>query len=148
MCTNAGVKTPYIEFWMGHTGRYLEDAYFRGQIQDHVEEYRRAIPFLTIMGPPPQDYEALAQRVQFLERNGKEKQKRIEELKAIIEELIEERRELQKRIERLDSQQEVKELREMVCELAGQLKELQRATAAIAKAQKMGWLGVSEEGEE
>lgn len=47
-CINAGVKQSYREFWMGHTGPYLDASYFRGEEKSHLEEYRKAIPFLSI----------------------------------------------------------------------------------------------------
>lgn len=72
-CTNAGVKTAYREFWMGHIGRHLEESYFRGEVETHIEEYRKAIPYLNILAPEPQDYRALVDKVRFLEENGKRK---------------------------------------------------------------------------
>jgi integrase len=35
MCINAGVKTAYREFWLGHTGRHMEESYFRGEVETH-----------------------------------------------------------------------------------------------------------------
>ena len=35
---------------MGHKGGYLDDSYFRPELETHVEEYRKAIPNLTIYG--------------------------------------------------------------------------------------------------
>jgi integrase len=47
-CTNADVKREYIEFWMGHRGAYLDDSYFRASLEDHIHEYQKAIPYLSI----------------------------------------------------------------------------------------------------
>jgi len=80
-CTNASVKTTYREFWMGHIGKYLEESYFRGEVETHVEEYRRAIPYLNILQGEPSDYKALLDKVKFLEENGKRKEAEIKELR-------------------------------------------------------------------
>lgn len=45
---NAGCKPSYREFWLGHRGSYLETSYFRGEESSHIEEYRKAIPYLTV----------------------------------------------------------------------------------------------------
>jgi len=47
-CTNADIRREYIEFWMGHRGQYLDDSYFRATVNDHVREYSKAIPYLSI----------------------------------------------------------------------------------------------------
>lgn len=49
---NAGVKKSYREFWLGHKGAYLETSYFRGEEAKHLEEYRKAISYLTIAEKP------------------------------------------------------------------------------------------------
>lgn len=85
-CTNAGVKTAYREFWMGHRGRYLEESYFRGEVETHIEEYRKAVPYLNILAPEPQDYKALVEKVRFLEANGKHKETEIEKLRSQLAE--------------------------------------------------------------
>lgn len=46
---NAGVTPSYREFWLGHKGAYLESSYFRGEEEKHLEEYRKTIPYLTII---------------------------------------------------------------------------------------------------
>jgi integrase len=51
-CTNAGCKREYTEFWMGHTGQGLDDSYNRFTIKEHLEEYRKAIPHLSITEAP------------------------------------------------------------------------------------------------
>lgn len=83
-CTNAGVKNTYREFWMGHVGRHLEESYFRGEIETHVEEYRKAIPYLNILAPEPQDYKALVDKVRFLEENGRRKETELQKLRVKI----------------------------------------------------------------
>ena len=49
-CEVSGVKRSFFEHWMGHKGGYLDDSYFRPELETHVEEYRKAIPNLTIYG--------------------------------------------------------------------------------------------------
>ncbi|MFX0115329.1 MAG: tyrosine recombinase XerC, partial [Candidatus Hodarchaeota archaeon] len=86
-CTNAAVKTTYREFWMGHTGRYLEESYFRGEVVSHIEEYKKAILYLTILAPEPQDYKVLVEKVKFLEENGKRKDARAQAQEMEIQKL-------------------------------------------------------------
>lgn len=43
-----GVDISYRERWMGHKGLYLDMSYFRAEEQLHLNEYRKAIPHLTI----------------------------------------------------------------------------------------------------
>jgi len=49
---NAGCMPSYREFWLGHKGAYLESSYFRGEEQKHLEEYRKAVPYLSILEAP------------------------------------------------------------------------------------------------
>lgn len=49
---NAGCKPSYSEFWLGHKGAYLEDSYFRGEETEHLKEYRKAIPHLSVIEAP------------------------------------------------------------------------------------------------
>ena len=80
-CVNASVKTAYREFWMGHIGRHLEESYFRGEVESHIEEYKKAIPYLSVMSPAPEDLRDLTEKVKFLEQNGKRKDVEIEKLR-------------------------------------------------------------------
>ena len=47
-----GVDASYRERWMGHKGLYLDMSYFKAEEQKHLEEYRKAIPHLTIQATP------------------------------------------------------------------------------------------------
>lgn len=47
-CVNAGVRRPYLEFWMGHKGAYLDNSYFRANLKEHIREYEKAVPLLTV----------------------------------------------------------------------------------------------------
>ena len=79
-CTNAGIKTTYREFWLGHLGGHLEESYFRGEVETHIQEYKKAIPYLSVTEAQPEDYKALVEKIRFLEQNGKHKQQQIEQL--------------------------------------------------------------------
>jgi integrase len=51
-CVNSGIKSNYIEFWLGHKGEYLDNSYFRATLQNHLMEYQKAIPNLSIYETP------------------------------------------------------------------------------------------------
>jgi integrase len=52
-CKGAGIKPAYYDFWMGHTqGKDLADSYWREEIPEHLREYRKAIPDLSIFEKP------------------------------------------------------------------------------------------------
>ncbi len=50
-----GVDASYRERWMGHKGLYLDMSYFKADEQKHLEEYRKAIPHLTIQATPMEE---------------------------------------------------------------------------------------------
>ena len=55
-CKGAGITRDYYDFWMGHTqGLDLADSYWREEIPRHVQEYRKAIPYLTVFETPTID---------------------------------------------------------------------------------------------
>ena len=76
-CINAGVADSYTQFWMGHAGGYLDDSYFRENLKQHLTQYVKAIPCLTVKGT-----DATNADIQKLYQNGEQKEKRIEELTA------------------------------------------------------------------
>jgi integrase len=127
-CINANVKTAYREHWMGHTGVHLESSYFRGGEESHVEEYRKAIPYLNILTPQTEDYMGLIEKVKFLEENGKRKEMEIEKLRAQAEENIDLKNrqrktedDLDKIITRLEKQDsELGELKKLIRERTNQ----------------------------
>jgi len=47
-CEISGVPRSFWDFWMGHRGGYLDESYFRAAETEHVKEYRKAIPGLSI----------------------------------------------------------------------------------------------------
>jgi integrase len=52
-CKGAGITRDYYDFWMGHSqGLDLADSYWREEIGKHLEEYRKAIPQLSIFEVP------------------------------------------------------------------------------------------------
>jgi integrase len=52
-CKGSGISRDYYDFWMGHTqGLDLADSYWREEIGKHLEEYRKAIPHLSIFEAP------------------------------------------------------------------------------------------------
>jgi|Deesub1362B_J571_1020462.scaffolds.fasta_scaffold00003_325 integrase len=55
----SGVKRSFIEFLMGHKGPYLNESYFRPFEEDVKNEYKKAIPNLTIIETVKQDIEEL-----------------------------------------------------------------------------------------
>jgi integrase len=50
-----GVDPSYRERWMGHKGLYLDMSYFKAEEQKHLEEYRKAVPHLTIQATPVEE---------------------------------------------------------------------------------------------
>jgi integrase len=50
-----GVEASYRERWMGHKGLYLDMSYFKADEPKHLEEYRKAIPHLTIQATPVEE---------------------------------------------------------------------------------------------
>lgn len=50
-CSNCvGVAPSFREHWMGHQGGYLDESYFRAEMERHLTESRKVIPHLTICG--------------------------------------------------------------------------------------------------
>jgi integrase len=56
-----GVSTSFRERLLGHKGEYLDESYFKPQVQALLNEYRKAIPNLTIMEPVA-EYEEMRKR--------------------------------------------------------------------------------------
>jgi hypothetical protein len=84
---NAGVRRPYIEFWLGHKGEYLDDSYFRANLQEHLTEYTKAIPYLSILETPKISEEERRKRTildiaSMLFRDQPEKYERIKNILA------------------------------------------------------------------
>jgi integrase len=75
-CKLAGCRADFVDFWMGHhparQDEYLNDSYFRPEIQSHIAEYRKAVSALQ-----------LSETVQF-EKAMTEKDREITSLKERI----------------------------------------------------------------
>ena len=92
----AGVSKSFRERLLGHKGEYLDDAYFKPQIEALLKEYRKAIPNLTILEAVA-EYEEIRKR-QVLDTArllgfGDERLKRLEEVLArsrSVDEAVEE----------------------------------------------------------
>jgi Mn-containing catalase len=89
---------------MGHRGGYLDLSYFRAEEARHLEEYRKAIPYLTVLGSESQELliGELKEKVEELEARNKTKDRidsdilrQVEEQAKKLEEL---RREIQKNL--------------------------------------------------
>lgn len=50
-----GVDVSFREEWMGHKGVYLDVSYFRAEEQQHLTEYRRTVPNLSIFAAAVDD---------------------------------------------------------------------------------------------
>lgn len=74
-CINAAVPNQYIEFWMGHAGGYLDASYFRENLKEHLAEYSKAIPNLTVKSG-----DAVNADIEKLYRNGEAKEKKLQEM--------------------------------------------------------------------
>jgi len=61
-CIGADVKRPFMEFWMGHKGVYLDESYFRANLQEHLREYGKAIPYLSVFEVPESREERLKRK--------------------------------------------------------------------------------------
>jgi len=97
----AGISKSFRERLLGHRGEYLDESYFKPQIQALLNEYMKAIPQLTILEPIG-EYEEIRKR-QLLDTArllgfGEERLKRLEEVLARaknVDEAIEEFKKLQ-----------------------------------------------------
>jgi len=83
---NAQVIPAYREFWMGHKGEHMADSYFRpgtaeGSESRHLEEYRKAIPFLTIEEQVTTNH----QKILTLEKQLEKRDLEIEKLKTLLD---------------------------------------------------------------
>lgn len=51
-CKLAGCRADFVDFWMGHhpqgQNQYLNDSYFRPELKEHLNEYRKAVSHLQV----------------------------------------------------------------------------------------------------
>ncbi len=69
-----GVDPSYREHWMGHKGGYLDESYFKAEERRHLEEYRKAIPHLSIYS---RELEELRHEMQSMSESLEEKMRLI-----------------------------------------------------------------------
>jgi integrase len=80
-----GIDASYREFWMGHKGGYLDESYFRAEEPQHLAQYRRIIPYLTVYGNAAEEKQLRSKMLlDFARLQGydDEKLKRLEETLA------------------------------------------------------------------
>jgi len=69
---------------MGHKGGYLDESYFKAEIDKHLAEYRKAIPHLTILTTPIQEKQLRIRSIlDFARLQGYEEEK-IRKLEEIL----------------------------------------------------------------
>jgi len=83
-----GVDSAYREHWMGHKGGYLDISYFKAEEQRHLEEYRKAIPHLSVYSNELQ--ELRQEKIDDLQKQVTDQQQIIDE---ILQSRIDEKRE-------------------------------------------------------
>ncbi len=69
-----GVDSAFREHWMGHKGGYLDESYFKAEERRHLEEYRKAIPHLSIYS---RELEELRREMQSMSESLEEKMRLI-----------------------------------------------------------------------
>jgi len=80
----AGITKSFRERLLGHKGEYLDDAYFKPRVEQLLNEYRKAIPHLTIIEEVKYEQLRKRQALDTLKLLGfdEEKLKRVEEILA------------------------------------------------------------------
>ena len=87
-CANGGVKDTYFNYWLGHKNMgYLDESYFRAQESEHLAEYRKAIPYLTIQ--EPKEIHDLKRQLEDERRKREEEFTRLDELNEQLMKLLE-----------------------------------------------------------
>jgi integrase len=87
-----GVDASYREHWMGHKSGYLDESYFRAEEQNHLAEYRKAIPHLTVYSTPLEEKQMRSRMlVDFAKLQGfnTEELKKLEDILARAKDLDE-----------------------------------------------------------
>ncbi len=69
-CKLAGCQSSFVDFWMGHhpskADDYLNDSYFRPELEVSMNEYRKAVADLTIFGENTKVMEAQSKELERL----------------------------------------------------------------------------------
>jgi|GEM_PF-611698 len=90
-CKINGVKADYYNFWLGHISsskeQYLDDSYFRAPVKEHLTQYRKVLPGLTVFGASTQQFQTLEKEIQTLREQLNQKDQEIEPLKERMTQL-------------------------------------------------------------
>jgi len=109
-----GVDASYREHWMGHKSGYLDESYFRAEEQNHLAEYRKAIPHLTVYSTPLEEKQMRSRMlVDFAKLQGfnTEELKKLEDILARAKDLDEGIKEFKKFKEESNMPSESNELK-------------------------------------
>lgn len=80
-----GVDASFRERWMGHKGLYLDESYFKAEENLHLDEYRKAVPHLTIYAIPTEEKKLKAEMLlnfAKLQGYGDDQLRRLEDILA------------------------------------------------------------------
>ena len=104
-CKIAGVKASFYQHWMTHKGgkdpeTYLDRSYFKPILDEHVVEYRKAIPQLTLKTVSESTLKTLQKSLKQLERENLELKQRLNGFTLSGDQVTE----LLRRIEKLEKQ--------------------------------------------
>ena len=84
----SGCRADFVDFWMGHhpTGanEYLNDSYFRPDLKEHLNEYRKAVDSLTIFDKNAKETSELKKQFEEVLKN---KNAEVEALKTRLQEM-------------------------------------------------------------
>ena len=92
-CKLAGCRSDFVDFWMGHrpvgANQYLNDSYFRPDLQAHLAEYRKAINSLSVFEKANQaklekESEGMKTRITMLEGTLKAMQSMMEKTMELL----------------------------------------------------------------
>lgn len=86
----AGCKTSFVDLWLGHTvSEYLNGSYFRPDIRESFNEYKKAIPTLTLFSKEQIELQTVKTQLSTVNDKLAEKDREIQELRQLIAPLVE-----------------------------------------------------------
>lgn len=97
-CEIAGVPRSFWDYWMGHTGGYLDESYFRADENEHLTQYRKAVPNLNLLS----DTESMVKIQELETKTNVERTALITRITELEKSKETEKNETQKRIEKLE----------------------------------------------
>jgi integrase len=104
-CKLSGCRADFVDFWMGHTSlaksEYLNDSYFRPELQVHLAEYRKAVSSLQIFEVDRKEIEKAKGDIEQLKRQNEllqTKMDTIQNSKGSLETLLNRVIELEKKL--------------------------------------------------